>query len=58
MWTRKLTVLLVFAGMAALLLLDLAQSGPLNPFRAPAALALGSGQAGARAHCAALPTAD
>jgi len=58
MRTRKLIVILVFAGMAALLFLDLAQSGPLNPFKAPAALALGSGQAGARAHCAALPTAD
>ncbi len=58
MRTRKLTVLLVFAGLLGLLGLDLAQSAPLNPFQAPPLLALGSGQAGAGAHCAALPTAD
>ena len=58
MRTRKLTVILVFAAMAGLLSLDLAQSAPPDPFKAPPALALGSGQAGAGAHCAALPTAD
>ncbi|WP_375571426.1 hypothetical protein ABWH93_01850 [Seohaeicola saemankumensis] len=44
--------------LTALLWLDLVNSKPLDPFRAPAVLALGSGQAGAGAHCAALPTAD
>lgn len=58
MQTRKLTVTLVFASLAGLLLLDMASSQPLDPFKAPAVLALGSGQAGAGAHCAALPSAD
>lgn len=58
MRTRKLTVFFVFGGMAGLLSLDLVQSAALDPFKAPAALAFGSGQASAGAHCAALPTAD
>jgi hypothetical protein len=58
MMTRKLTVALVFVLLAGLLALDAAQSRPLDPFKAPPMLALGSGQAGAGAHCAALPTAD
>ncbi len=58
MQTRKLTVTLVFASLAGLLMLDIASSQPLDPFKAPAVLALGSGQAGVGAHCAALPSAD
>ena len=34
---------------------DLAASEPLNPFRAPPLLALGSGQVAAGAHCTAVP---
>lgn len=58
MLTRKLTAGLTLVILSALLWLDLVNSKPLDPFRAPAVLALGSGQAGAGAHCAALPTAD
>jgi hypothetical protein len=58
MLTRKLTAGLTLSVLSALLWLDLINSKPLDPFRAPAVLALGSGQAGAGAHCAALPTAD
>ena len=35
--------------------LDLAASAPLNPFRSPALLALGSGQAAGGAQCSAFP---
>lgn len=35
--------------------LDLAASEPLNPFRTPPLLALGSGQVAGGAHCAAVP---
>ena len=58
MLTRKFTAVLTLVILTALLWLDLVNSKPLDPFRAPAVLALGSGQAGAGAHCAALPTAD
>jgi hypothetical protein len=58
MRTRRLTGLVVFALLSGLLVLDLAQSAPLDPFKAPPVVALGSGQAGAGAHCAALPTAN
>ncbi|MDX5382093.1 MAG: hypothetical protein LPJ92_03735 [Rhodobacterales bacterium] len=58
MLTRKLIAGLTLVILSALLWLDLINSKPLDPFRAPAVLALGSGQAGAGAHCAALPTAD
>lgn len=58
MLTRKFTAALTIIILAALLWLDLVNSNKLDPFRAPAVLALGSGQAGAGAHCAALPTAD
>ncbi|WP_157057427.1 hypothetical protein [Loktanella sp. 3ANDIMAR09] len=58
MMTRRLTVVTVFALLLGLLGVDLANSAPLDPFQAPPALALGSGLAGAGAHCAALPTAD
>ncbi|MCP1336374.1 hypothetical protein [Futiania mangrovi] len=53
--TRRLVVLLLAAAGIGLLALDLAGSRPLNPFTAPPALALGSGQAAGGAHCSAAP---
>jgi hypothetical protein len=44
--------------VAGLLAFEFAVSEPLNPFKAPSLLALGSGQAAGGAHCAALSTAD
>ncbi|MCL7464852.1 hypothetical protein [Phaeovulum sp. NW3] len=41
--------------IGAVVLADLAGSAPLNPYKAPPALALGSGQAASGAHCAAPP---
>lgn len=58
MVTRKLTAGLTLVVMATLIGLDLANSAPLDPFNPPAVFALGSGQAGAGAHCAALPSAN
>jgi hypothetical protein len=48
---------LVIAALGAGIGLDLAASEPLNPFRAPPLLALGSGQAAGGAHCSAVPGA-
>ena len=53
--TRRVTMLGAAAMIAALIALDLAASAPPDPFGAPPLLALGSGQASAGAHCAALP---
>lgn len=53
--TRHLTAGLALAVIAAVVLADLAGGAVPNPYRAPAALALGSGQASAGGHCAALP---
>jgi hypothetical protein len=53
--TRRVTMLAVAVMVAALIAFDLAASAPPNPFKAPPLLALGSGQAAGRAHCAALP---
>lgn len=53
--TRHLTAALALAFVAAIVLADLAGGAVPNPYRAPAALALGSGQASAGGHCAALP---
>jgi hypothetical protein len=58
MLTRKLSAGLTLVLVAAMIWLDLIASQPLDPFRTPAVFALGSGQAGAGAHCAALPTAN
>jgi len=58
MLTRKFMAALTLTILAALFWLDLINSNKLDPFRAPAVLALGSGQTGAGAHCAALPTED
>jgi hypothetical protein len=53
--TRHLTAGLAVAFIAAVVLGDLVGGADLNPYRAPPALALGSGQASAGGHCAALP---
>jgi hypothetical protein len=53
--TRRVSAALVLALIGGLLALDAAGSEPLNPYRAPPLLALGSGEAAGGAHCAALP---
>ena len=53
--SRKHGVIALFVMIGALLAFDLGHSAPLDPFRAPAILALGSGQAASGAHCAAIP---
>lgn len=53
--TRRVFAVLVLALMGGLLALDAAVSDPLNPYRAPPLLALGSGEAAGGAHCAARP---
>jgi hypothetical protein len=53
--TRRVTMLAVAVMVAALIAFDLGASAPPNPFKAPPLFALGSGQASAGAHCAALP---
>ncbi|MFU8882651.1 MAG: hypothetical protein ACNA7Q_09815 [Rhodobacterales bacterium] len=52
--TRKLTVSVALAMLAGLATFDVATS-TLDPYAAPAVFALGSGQAAAGAHCAAMP---
>jgi hypothetical protein len=52
--TRRLTGGIAIAFLAALAAFDMA-TAELNPYAAPPALALGSGQAVSGAHCAALP---
>ena len=56
--TRRATASGVMALLAALLALDVVTSAPLDPFAAPALLALGSGEAASGALCAALPPTD
>ena len=53
--TRHLTAGLGLGFIALVVLADLAGGAELNPYRAPAAVALGSGQAASGGHCAALP---
>lgn len=53
--TRGLIAAIGLGVIAGIVLADLAISAPLDPFRAPPAIALGSGQAASGAHCAALP---
>jgi len=53
--TRHLTAGLAIAFIAAIVVADLAGGAVPNPYRAPAAVALGSGQSSAGGHCAALP---
>ncbi|MGM0586707.1 MAG: hypothetical protein ACQEUZ_18850 [Pseudomonadota bacterium] len=55
--TRRAVSAAVLAALAAGLALDLAASEPLDPWRAPPVLALGSGQPASGAHCAAPPPA-
>ena len=55
MLTRLLAATATLALITAIIIADLATSLPLDPFRAPPAIALGSGQAASGAHCAALP---
>ncbi|MCE0505100.1 MULTISPECIES: hypothetical protein [unclassified Roseivivax] len=55
MRTRKLTAGLTLAFVLGLLILDQAQSGPVNRFQQPAAIAWGSNESAGGAHCAALP---
>ncbi|MFZ8959600.1 MAG: hypothetical protein ACO2ZI_07775 [Paracoccaceae bacterium] len=43
----------LFVVIVAVLAFDISHSAPLDAFRAPAILALGSGQAVSGAHCAA-----
>jgi len=51
--TRAVIAAAVLASALAIVAADLRASEPLNPFRAPPLLALGSGQAASGAHCAA-----
>lgn len=53
--TRRPVAAGVVCLVFALLAFDLATSAPLNPFKAPPFIALGSGQASSGAHCAAVP---
>jgi hypothetical protein len=53
--TRRFTALVAIGLLALMVALDLGASAPLDPFRAPPLLALGSGLAAGGAHCAALP---
>ncbi|WP_199725195.1 hypothetical protein [Gemmobacter lutimaris] len=52
--TRRFTATLMGLGLAALLAFDLTTTPP-NPYKAPAAVAFGSGQASAGGFCGALP---
>jgi hypothetical protein len=56
--TRRPIAALTLLLLGGLLVFDLAASEPLDPFKAPPLLALGSGTAAGGAHCASLPTAD
>ena len=47
--------LMLAAGVSVLIVLDHAQSDPLNPYTAPPMVALGSGLAATGGHCAAPP---
>jgi hypothetical protein len=53
--TRAHVGMLVALGVLGLVVLDQAQSDPLNPYTAPPMLALGSGLAATGGHCAAPP---
>lgn len=55
--TRRPVAFAVLALIAGLILFDASASAPLNPFQAPPAFALGSGEAASGAHCAAVPGA-
>lgn len=48
---RSFVGALVLTGLVGLLVVDHAESRPINPFAAPPPVALGSGQAPQGAHC-------
>jgi hypothetical protein len=52
---REHAALLLFLLLGLLVWADLRPSPPVDPFAAPAPLALGSGQAAGGGHCAAAP---
>ncbi|WP_168172802.1 hypothetical protein [Thioclava sp. L04-15] len=52
--TRKSTALIAIAGLLALIAADLL-AAPHNPYHAPPAFALGSGQVASGGFCGALP---
>lgn len=52
---RQTVGLALFAALVLLVAADLTASRPLDPFRAPPPVALGSGAAPQGAHCAAPP---
>jgi len=49
--SRPVVGALVLAALVGLLMVDHAESRPINPFAAPPPVALGSGQAPQGAHC-------
>ncbi|WP_198662751.1 hypothetical protein [Cohaesibacter intestini] len=53
--SRAMAAFATFAGLAAILAVDLSNSKPLNPYSAPAAIALGSNEAASGAFCALVP---
>lgn len=53
--TRRAVGLAALALLGALIAVDLAGGARLDPFVAPAPIALGSGQAVGGSHCSALP---
>ncbi len=55
MVTKRLTALTALAMITTVVVIDLATSASLNPYRAPPTVALGSGQPASGAHCAAQP---
>jgi len=52
---RQTVGLALLAALVLLVAVDLSASRPLDPFQAPAPIALGSGAGPAGAHCAAPP---
>lgn len=55
MSARRTVAALIMGALGLGIAIDLAASEPLNPFRSPPLLALGSGQASGGAHCSAVP---
>ena len=54
--SRGTAVFAVLVALVALLSYDLGHSKALNPYSAPAAIALGSGEAASGAFCAMVPS--
>ncbi|PLW75782.1 hypothetical protein [Cohaesibacter celericrescens] len=53
--SRATSVFAVLIALTGLLIYDLGHSKPLNPYSAPAAIALGSDEAASGAFCALVP---